>query len=159
MLGLLNFSVCLTRADGHNVKSKAGSVWFLSNHISYWIPNRLHSSWYKRYRSLFPDVPHHRLPRERLSVRLPEVHHPGHAGLTETGLLYSVWSMPSSHRDLRHARETSHRSPGSEEQEHSCQEKRHLLHRRPRTGRQIQQVFYFLTFSSVCLRFWVRGQW
>ena len=85
-------------------------------------------------------IPNHRLPRERLALRLPQVHHAGHQGNAAAGLLVRLRALPPAHRDLRHPGQARHRPPRPEEQEHLGEEERHLLHRRPGPRRQVHQV-------------------
>ncbi|XP_067091730.1 bone morphogenetic protein receptor, type IAa isoform X2 [Osmerus mordax] len=100
---------------------------------------RLHRRRHQGHGRLHPALPHHRLPRERLVVRLPQVHHAGRAGPAAAGLLGGVRPLPPAHGDLRHAGQAGHCPPRPEEQEHPDEEERHVLHRRPGPGRQVQQ--------------------
>lgn len=88
-------------------------------------------------------VPHHRLPRKWIVVRLPQVQHLRRESPAETGVLVHIRPVSSAHRDPRHAGQTGHRTQRPEEQKHPGEKERILLHRRPGTGCQIQQVHHF----------------
>lgn len=111
---------------------------------------RVYSSRYQRNRLVDSAVPHHRLPRKWIAVRLPQVQHLRRQRPAKTGLLVHIGPVPSAHRDLRHAGQAGHRTQRPEEQKHPGEKERILLHRRPGTGCQIQQVPPFELSYSQC---------